>query len=194
MNDYAQVPVHGRNLGYATSQMQQAGIPYQVAGRDGSVYIILIPISMAPAITGAPWLYQPPPATDALHRFPWLRAMLLVGCLIAVIFGCQSIGTIIGVGWLAIDPLYRAASETALATPTPAPASLLERWLGDEPAAAPAPANPIERTIDNATAEIGDAFAGVLATYVGIPLLGIILIAAAFLILRLYLRGRRQTP
>lgn len=109
--EYAQLPVHGRHLGYARSQLAQMGIPSNVIGQNGNIYIILIPASAAPMVQGAPWMYQGESWAHGLARFPWIRLMLVGGAMLAMLYFCQAAGIMAGLVGMTWNPEIQAAVE-----------------------------------------------------------------------------------
>lgn len=178
MEEYQQVPVHGANLRYAASQLGAMGVPFQVTGQQGGVYIILVPMSYAQQVAAAPWVYQAPGRGEWIARMPWLRLAMAIILLAGVAYACQGAGVIAALAGLALNPEYRELMEEAKSTP--APASPVEQ-IGKE----------IERRTTDAGQGAGEAVASMVIGCAALPLTLTALAGAVWLGLRMYRKARR---
>lgn len=185
MDDIAEVPVHGKNLGWASSQLAGAGIPYSMAGRQGSVYIILIPMAAMPMLAGAPWMYQQPSRLAGLAAFPWVKIIVAIGFMAAVVYSCQAFGMMAGFAALIANPEVQAAAQEADAKQDANPLeqvfSRLDEMQSD-----------ITRRTEAAKQDAVEAVTSTLLMYCGVPLMVVGVLAALFLVFRLRFAMRRK--
>lgn len=77
---YASYEVPGQQLRYRVAQLNAAGIPFNVAGQSGGVYIIVIPMGYVDGMTSLPQPHR--------RRKPWWmpsRKMLVTLAMVAVV-------------------------------------------------------------------------------------------------------------
>lgn len=192
MDGYGQVPVHGRNLGYAAGQLRQMGVPFQVQRGDGAIYLIVVPMPYMPMMAGAPWAYQQQGRGETwahgLARMPWVRLVLVVGMMAGLVMLCQTTGVIAGLGLVALDPDVQAAAQAAQEEQPANVVEQVQEWfkgIGN-------PVETVQADIEKRQQEMGkqinEAILGTLINFCGWPLLAIALLGAGWLALRLYFR------
>ncbi len=186
MDEYAEVPVHGRNLGWASSQLGSAGVPYSMAGRQGGgVYVILVPMAYMPMVAGAPWVYQQPGRLAGLAAVPWVRIVLAIGFMAAVVYSCQAFGMMAGFASLVTNPEVQAAAKAQEED-----RSTLDK-LADAISGMKAD---VDKQIEQRTQEAQQGFVqatiNTAITVCAAPALVLFAVAAAWLGLRIY-RARR---
>lgn len=181
MDEIAEVPVHGKNLGWASSQLAGAGIPYSMAGRQGSVYIILIPTAAMPMLAGAPWMYQQPSRLSGLSRMPWVRIILAIGAVAAVVYFAQAFGAIAGMAALIANPDVQAAAKEK------DDGNLIDQVLGKLDSVQAE----IQRRTEETKQDMTEAVMSTLIMSCGVPLVGLCLLAAAYFVLRMRFARRR---
>lgn len=184
-DDYAEVPVHGKNLGWASSQLGSAGIPFGYGGRQGPVYIILVPITAMPAVQAAPWIYHQPGRLSGLAAVPWVRIILAVGFMAAMVYSCQAFGLIAGFASLITNPEVQAAAKEAEEQKD---ANVLDQVFSrlDEMQ------SDITRRTEEAKQDAVEAVTSTMLMYCGVPLMVVGVLAALFLVLRLRFAMRRK--
>lgn len=184
MNDIAEVPVHGKNLGWASSQLAGAGIPYSMAGRQGGIYIILVPMAAMPMLAGAPWVYQQPGRFSGLARVPWVRIILAIGAVAAIVYFAQAFGMIAGLAALVTNPEVQAAVQEK----EEESGNVLDQVLGKLDSVQAE----IQRRTEETTQNAVEAVTSTLLMYCGVPLMAIGVLAALFLVFRLRVAMRRK--
>ena len=185
MDEQLQYPVHGSQVRYAVASMRQQGIPFGVQPGAGGIYIIIVPAGYAPMVQGQPWA-QPPQA--ALQHFPIIQIAVAILILVRAWFGFQAAPVLLaglagdaavvedekgseGEGESGSNPL-QAALDSVLAIP--------DKVSGE-----------IDRRVDEAKQEVQEAVFSAALMSCGVPLLGLLVIVAGALVLRMAMRGRR---
>jgi hypothetical protein len=188
--EYAQLPVHGRHLGYARSQLAQMGIPSNVIGQDGNIYIIMIPATAAPMVQGAPWMYQRESWAHGLARFPWIRLMLIGGSLLAMLYFCQAAGIMAGLIGMTWNPEIQAAVEAQKSEQAAAEnANALQQLIENLESTKTDLEAEVNRRVDDAKQEVHEAIMSTVIMAVGVPLLFALVAVAAWLILKMRKRS-----
>lgn len=185
MDEYAEYPVHGRQLRYAHAQLGGAGIPFQVQRVGGGIYIIVIPAGYAPAVAGAPWVHQPAPVS-VLWDFPFVQVAVAVLILVGAYFAFQAAPLLLASLNSEAAAVVEKESEGEGDKGNPLQAaldsvlSIPDRVSGE-----------IDRRVDEAKQEVQEAVFSAAMTFCGVPLLGLLVIVAGALVLRMAMRSRR---
>lgn len=191
---FGQVPVHGRNLGYAANNLRQMGVPFQVQRGDGAIYLIIVPMPYMPMLGGAPWAYQQGRAETWAHglaRIPWVQLVIVVGMMIGFAYMCQAAGVVAGLAAIVANPDVQAAAQEAQTAQEEQPANVVEQvqqWLESDRNPVKAAQKDIEERQQEMGKQINEAIMGTLLNFCGLPMLVIALLGAGWLTLRLYFR------
>ncbi len=194
--EYGQVPVHGANLRYAASQMNAQGVPFQVAGQQGGVYIILVPMPYMPMVQQAPWAYQQPGRMETwahgLARLPWIRLALIAAVLVAGAYVFQGAGLMLGLGGLAMNPQYQELMEESkqAAEAEAEGGNAIEQLLDAMNGMRADIDTQIETRTTEAKQEIGEAVTSMVIGVVALPLTAIAVLGAGWIAFRMYRRGK----
>lgn len=175
MTESMQVPVHGRNLRYAHSQLSAAGVPHNIMPAGGGIYIIVIAPGYAPA---TPWAHQPP---SALHGVPFVPIAMAILLLVVAWFAFQASPALLAM--LASEPAAvaqdDAADENPLAALMDSITSIPDQVTGE-----------LDRRVTEVKQDVTEAVFSTVVMSCGLPLLLIAALGAAFMLFRIY-RGRR---
>lgn len=186
IDEYAQLPVHGRHLGYARSQLSQMGIPHSVAGHNGNVYIIMVPMPMAPMVQGAPWVHQSESWAHGLARLPWIRLMLIGGAMLAMLYFCQAAGIMAGLVGMAWNPDIQAAVEAQKAERQAAEdVSVLQQLIQQLQNTKAELDTQVEQRVETAKQDVQEAVLSTVIMAVGVPLLFALAAVALWLIFKM---------
>jgi hypothetical protein len=178
MTDSTQVPVHGRNLRYAHSQLSAAGVPHNIMPAGNGIYIIIIAPGYAPA---TPWAHQPPSAMGALGDVPFVPIAMAILLLVVAWFAFQAAPALLAM--LVSEPAAVAqdepADENPLAALMDSITSIPDKVTGE-----------LDRRVTEVKQDVTEAVFSTVVMTCGLPLLLIAALGAAFMLLRIY-RGRR---
>lgn len=180
-DDYAQIPVHGRHLGWAQSSLSQMGVPFSLGGRNGSVYIIIVPMPMAPMVQQQPWAYSPPPLT---RQIPFVQ----IAVAILILAGAWMLFQAAPMLLASIAPDNAATAQTTEDTPD---ANILDTLTGAIENVTSIPEKvsaEVDRRVDEVKQDISEAIMSTVLLTCGTPLLIVLAIVASILILRMVRR------
>ena len=175
MTESMQVPVHGRNLRYAHSQLSAAGVPHYIMPAGGGIYIIVIAPGYAPDTS---WAHQPP---SALHGVPFVRIAMAILLLVVAWVTFQASPALLAM--LTSEPAAIAQDDAADGNPLTALmdsiTSIPEQVTGE-----------LDRRVTEVKQDVTEAIFSTVVMTCGLPMLLIAALGAAFMLFRIY-RGRR---
>jgi hypothetical protein len=186
MDEQLQYPVHGSQVRYAVAAMRQQGIPFGVQPAGNGIYIIVIPAAYGPAVQGAPWAYQSPPAMSALQQIPFVQVAIAVLILVGAWFAFQAAPMVLaGLAGEAAVVEEEKGSEGEGESGNPLAAAL------DAVLAIPDTVTAeVDRRVDEAKQEVEAAVFGAAMTFCGVPLLVGLVVLALLFVLRMVVRRR----
>jgi hypothetical protein len=183
-DDYAQIPVHGRHLGWAQSSLSQMGVPFSLGGRNGSVYIIIVPMPMAPMVQQQPWAYSPPPLT---RQIPFVQIAVAILILVGAWMLFQAAPMLLAT----FAPDSAAVAQDAEDAPGVPDANILAVVTDaiEGVAAIPDKVNAeVNRRVDEVKQDISEAIMSTVLLTCGTPLLIALAIVALILVFRMVKR------